>query len=109
MTGPGGEHTTEHQEPRELRVAEGHSAGPGHGGGPAGPDQHSHGAPAHDGGAHGPGDHGADAQGAGGHGGHGDEMTLGPIDMTAWIIGLAGVAIGLIVALSFALSTGNLG
>jgi hypothetical protein len=47
----------------------------------------------------------ADANGAHGH----DDMSLGPIDWTVWIVGLAGVAAGAVTAFCFALSTGYLG
>jgi len=53
----------------------------------------------------------ADAQGADaehGEDGHTPD-TLGPIDWTAWGVGAAGVAIGLLIAAGFALSTGYLG
>lgn len=52
------------------------------------------------------------------HGGHGsgsyaehghEGMGLGPIDWTMWGAGLLGVAIGVIGAACFALSTGRLG
>ena len=48
------------------------------------------------------------AAGAGDAHGH-DDMGLGPIDWTAWIVGLAGVAAGAVTAFCFALSTGYLG
>ncbi len=55
------------------------------------------------------GSHGAHAA-PGAHDPHGhDEMGLGPIDWTAWIVGLAGVAAGALTALCFALSAGYVG
>ncbi len=35
-----------------------------------------------------------------------DEMSLGPVDVAAWGAGILGVALGLVTAFSFALSTG---
>jgi hypothetical protein len=60
--------------------------------------------------AHPDSDHGHDDHAAGGHGaadahGHGGEA-LGPIDITMWGIGVVGVALGLLVALCVAFSTG---
>ena len=52
---------------------------------------------------HGAGDHGEDH----GHDDHGQaEMALGPVDLAAWGAGVLGVAIGLVTAFCFALSTG---
>ena len=48
-------------------------------------------------------DHGAD-HGHDDHA-HADEA-LGPIDTAAWLAGAAGVAVGLVIAAAFALSTG---
>ncbi len=49
---------------------------------------------------------GADAH-ADVHAEHGhDEMALGPVDVAAWGAGILGVALGLVTAFSFALSTG---
>jgi len=62
-------------------------------------------------GDHGPGDRGPGAPGEDAqHDDHGHPPeTLGPIDWTAWGVGAAGVAIGLLIAAGFALSTGYLG
>jgi len=79
-------------------------------GGDSDPMTHSH-APRsatepHRAGDHASGDHGQDAE----HDDHGHTPeTLGPIDWTAWGVGAAGVAIGLLIAAGFALSTGYLG
>ncbi len=60
--------------------------------------------------AHRPDERGASAEH--GHGGdvhaeHGhDEMALGPTDIAAWGAGILGVALGLVTAFCFALSTG---
>lgn len=43
--------------------------------------------------------------------GHGDPVEsgpLGPIDVTAWGAGILGVALGLVIALCFALATSSL-
>ncbi len=72
------EHPAEHHEPREVRVAEPH----GHDARPAAED-----AAAHD-------EHEA------------HEAALGPIDVTAWGVGLLGVLIGVITAACFAIATG---
>lgn len=54
---------------------------------------------------HGAGDHREDAE----HDDHGHaEEPLGPIDWVAWGTGIAGVAIGVLIAAGFALSTGYL-
>lgn len=50
---------------------------------------------------HGADDHGHDH-------GHAEDA-LGPVDVMAWGVGILGVAIGLVTAFSFALSTGLLG
>jgi hypothetical protein len=54
---------------------------------------------------HSPDDHGEDH----GHDDHAHDDTepLGPIDLIAWGAGIAGVVLGLTVALVFALSTGG--
>lgn len=49
-------------------------------------------------------DHGED-QGHDDHA-HDDSVPLGPIDVFAWGAGILGIALGLSVALAFALSTG---
>lgn len=47
-------------------------------------------------------DHGADH----GHDDHGHgESALGPIDTSAWLAGVLGVALGLVVAMCFVLAT----
>jgi len=55
---------------------------------------------------HGARDHGND-------GGHGDdanvEQPLGPIDWATWTVGIVSAAIGVLIALGFAISTGYLG
>ena len=56
---------------------------------------------------HAPDDHGED-HGHDDHA-HADEELLGPIDAVAWGAGVIGVALGLAVALAFALSTGTIG
>jgi hypothetical protein len=62
--------------------------------------------------AAGPGDHHAGSDHGGDHGhddhGHGQEA-LGPIDTTAWLAGLLGVALGVAVAICFILATGDVG
>lgn len=55
---------------------------------------------------HGAGDHGDD----GGHDDHAHAAeALGPIDWAAWTVGVVGVAIGVVIALGFAVSTGAIG
>ncbi|MFZ5854797.1 MAG: hypothetical protein ACOYXS_09920 [Chloroflexota bacterium] len=45
--------------------------------------------------------------GVGAHDEHAhDEMALGPVDIAAWGAGILGLALGLVTAFSFALSTG---
>ena len=70
------------------------------------------GAPGGHDGSHGASGHAAartgGAAGAGDAQGH-DDMGLGPIDWTAWIVGLAGVAAGALTAVCFALATGYVG
>jgi hypothetical protein len=39
---------------------------------------------------------------------HGDEQ-LGPIDVAAWGAGALGIALGIVVAVCFALATGDIG
>jgi hypothetical protein len=72
-------------------------------------DRHAEDAPGHDGavGHHLPDDHGGDH----GHDDHAhlDEEALGPIDWAAWAAGIAGVVIGLAVAVCFALATSGIG
>ena len=51
------------------------------------------------------GDAAAHAADHGAHGGH-EAMSLGPVDWTAWGIGVVGVLAGVIVAVCAALSTG---
>lgn len=70
-------------------------------------DKHADDAPGHEGavGHHLPDDHGED-HGHDDHA-HADE-TLGPIDAAAWGAGIAGVLIGLAIALCFALATSAL-
>jgi hypothetical protein len=72
-------------------------------------DPHAADAPGHEGAVahHLPDDHGDDH----GHDDHAhpDEETLGPINTAAWAAGIAGVAIGLAIALCFALATGAIG
>jgi hypothetical protein len=68
--------------------------------------QTGHGATAHVSAGHAPKAH-ADGHDAAEHG-H-DDMGLGPVDLRMWGAGLVGVAIGLVGALCFALSTGRLG
>jgi hypothetical protein len=66
---------------------------------------HADDAPGHEGAVahHLPDDHGED-HGHDDHA-HADEA-LGPIDTAAWLAGAAGVAVGLVIAAAFALSTG---
>ncbi len=82
---------TGHQEPHEVRVAAAH----GHG-------EHQA-AAGHDttDGAH--AGHGTDDA----HGEHGE--ALGPVDVRAWSVGVLGVAIGIAVAVCFAIATGYVG
>ena len=50
-----------------------------------------------------------DADAAGAHGAHGaghDEMVLGPIDWTAWAVGVVAALAGAVVAVCAAISTG---
>ena len=71
-------------------------------------DQHEGDVPGHAGAVahHTTDDHGDD----GGHDdhAHGEEL-LGPIDVQAWGAGVAGVLLGLAVAVAFALATGPVG
>ncbi|MBI3747892.1 MAG: hypothetical protein HY262_03450 [Chloroflexi bacterium] len=62
-------------------------------------DRHADDAPGHEGAVahHLPDDHA-----------HTDEA-LGPIDTAVWLAGAAGVAVGLVIAAAFALSTGAIG
>lgn len=81
------EHATGGHEPTddatETHRADGHGAGVGHAHG----DNHAG---------------GVDAHAEHGH----DEMALGPVDVAAWGAGILGVALGLVTAFCFALSTG---
>jgi hypothetical protein len=72
-------------------------------------DQHADDAPGHDGAVahHLPDDHGED-HGHDDHA-HGGEDSLGPIDAAAWAAGIAGIAIGLAIAVCFALATSAIG
>jgi len=72
-------------------------------------DRHAEDAPGHEGAVahHLPDDHGGD-HGHDDHA-HAGEETLGPIDTAAWAAGIAGVAIGLVIAGVFAIATGALG
>jgi hypothetical protein len=72
-------------------------------------DRHADDAPGHEGAVahHLPDDHGGD-HGHDDHA-HGDGEGLGPIDTAAWSAGIAGVAIGLAIAVCFALATNALG
>jgi len=70
-------------------------------------DAHDSDAPGHAGAVehHLPDDHGDDH----GHDDHAHaEEQLGPIDVAAWGAGVAGVAIGVVIAACFALATGAL-
>lgn len=58
-------------------------------------------------GPHGVGDHGED-HGHDDHA-HADAAGLGPVDVTAWTVGLVGIAGGLVVAFCLALAAGSLG
>jgi hypothetical protein len=73
------------------------------------PDRHSDDVPGHEGAVahHLPDDHGED-HGHDDHA-HADEEALGPIDTAAWTAGIAGVAIGLAIAVCFALATRAIG
>ncbi len=76
-----------------------HAPGPGHD--PAG--EHAEAAPDATIGGHAGGDaHAADHAGHGGH----EAMALGPVDWTAWAVGLVGILAGVVVAICAALSTG---
>jgi len=71
-------------------------------------DQHEGDVPGHTGAVahHATDDHGDD----GGHDDHAhSEESLGPIDVQAWGAGVAGVLLGLAVAVAFALATGPVG
>jgi hypothetical protein len=71
-------------------------------------DPHTDDAPGHDGAVahHATDDHGDDH----GHDDHGHAPEpLGPVDVRAWGTGVLGVALGLAVALAFAVATGALG
>ena len=68
-----------------------------------GHDPHA-GGPAHDDAASHGDDHGSVHEGDDGHGGHG-ELVLGPVDIVAWTFGLAGVVVGLIMWVAFAIAT----
>lgn len=72
-------------------------------------DRHADDLPGHEGavGHHLPDDHGEDH----GHDDHAHvgEEALGPIDTAAWLAGVAGVVVGLVIAAAFALSTGAIG
>jgi ABC-type Zn2+ transport system substrate-binding protein/surface adhesin len=72
-------------------------------------DRHTEDAPGHDGAVahHLPDDHGED-HGHDDHA-HADEQPLGPIDTAAWLAGIVGVAIGLAIAVAFALATSAIG
>ncbi len=76
-----------------------HAPGPAHD--PAG--EHAEAAPDAMTGGHAGGDaHAADHAAHGGH----EAMTLGPVDWTAWAVGLVGILAGVVVAICAALSTG---
>jgi hypothetical protein len=68
-------------------------------------DRHADDTPGHEGAVahHLPDDHGDD-HGHDDHA-HAGEAALGPIDPAAWAAGIAGVAIGLLIAVCFALAT----
>ena len=71
-------------------------------------DRHADDAPGHEGAVahHLPDDHGDDH----GHDDHAHtDEALGPIDTAVWLAGAAGVAVGLVIAAAFALSTGAIG
>ena len=72
-------------------------------------DHHATDAPGHEGAVahHQPDDHGED-HGHDDHA-HGDDDALGPIDSAAWAAGIVGIAVGLVIAGAFALSTGAIG
>lgn len=72
-------------------------------------DRHADDAPGHEGAVahhelddHG-GDHGHDDHA------HAGEEALGPIDTAAWLAGVVGIAVGIVIAAAFALSTGAIG
>lgn len=75
---------------------------------PMSADRHAQDASGHEGAVarHRPDDHGQDH----GHDDHADggEETLGPIDLAAWLAGLAGVAIAVAIAVAFAIATSGL-
>lgn len=86
---PAGQHPAEHHEPLEVRVSGPHGqidhrSGAGH----DLPDNHD---------VHDPDE------------AHDASTSLGPVDTTAWAVGILGVAIGLLTAFCFALSTGYIG
>jgi hypothetical protein len=57
-----------------------------------------------------PADH-ADAHASGHDDDHGEgpgEEALGPVDVAAWLAGIAGLAVAVIIAYAFVLSTGDL-
>ena len=72
-------------------------------------DGHADDAPGHAGAVshHLPDDHGED-HGHDDHA-HGADDALGPIDTAAWAAGAVGIAIGLVIAAAFAISTGAIG
>jgi len=72
-------------------------------------DRHADDAPGHEDAVahHLPDDHGGD-HGHDDHA-HAGEEGLGPIDAAAWAAGIAGVAIGLAIAVCFALATSGIG
>ena len=72
-------------------------------------DRHADDAPGHEGavGHHLPDDHGED-HGHDDHA-HGEGGALGPIDTAAWLAGVAGIVIALLIAGAFALATGAIG
>jgi hypothetical protein len=66
------------------------------------PATHATDAPGHDPEPHGLGDHGETH----GHDDHGHaEDKLGPVDWTAWIIGVGGVAVGVAMWICFGVAT----
>jgi hypothetical protein len=55
--------------------------------------------------------HHADDHSGGPDGDHGEgpgEEALGPVDVAAWLAGIAGLAVALVIAYAFVLSTGDL-
>jgi hypothetical protein len=59
--------------------------------------------------AHAPSDHGAGADAHGAHDAFDGEEPLGPIDVQAWLAGLIGVAVGLVMAACFVLAAQGTG